>query len=143
LALALAAIALILRVTHRPTQLHRRSAEMVKVTCPSCKRVHVVEESLLGRQMRCQGCQHVFEAPRPGAGHASPPGDASPAAVIELIPAAEPEEQTTRTATAVPVARPRRRPPRSRAALVAALIVLSVLAAVALFLWLTGAFGGP
>ena len=33
---------------------------MISVQCPSCKMVHSLPESALGKNARCNDCQHVF-----------------------------------------------------------------------------------
>ncbi len=33
---------------------------MISVQCPSCKKIHSSPESLLGKTVRCNNCQHVF-----------------------------------------------------------------------------------
>jgi len=34
---------------------------MIKITCPSCRRVHKSDESLLGKRVKCKDCGFTFE----------------------------------------------------------------------------------
>ncbi len=44
-----------------------RRLQMILVTCPSCKKVHQIYESLLGKRVQCKDCGVAFEARSNGA----------------------------------------------------------------------------
>ena len=64
----------------QPNQVARVAAMPLQVVCPSCGNRLPVDESLIGKQIRCGGCQVVIEVPRPQSAPASSTRTAAPTA---------------------------------------------------------------
>ncbi len=66
------------------------------IACPECERQVKVSEDLVGKKIRCKGCEHVFavKAPAGSAAKAPPPAPKPKAGPPPLKPEAAPKEET-------------------------------------------------
>src|SRR5262245_16935876 len=65
---------------------------MPQVNCPSCSRALSVPDNMLGMQVRCPICNHIFQAGAPGAAPGPQPGYAAHPPAPQPPPPAPPPE---------------------------------------------------